>query len=333
MSTVRQIAREAGVSITTVSRVLNNHPRVSDQAREKVLAAANKARYVATVGKRSTTTIALIYTGELALGSPFDAALMEGMAGAMEEFDFDLMVLDANRVRQPHETYSQMFMRKGIRGAILRSSATAREAARMIGDEGFPAVVLGDRFEHDSLTFVGSDSRQASQEAVEHLMDLGHRRIGVVTNVEDDYDHLERLAGYRAALEAAGVKFDRSLVYRVPAHRVGGVTFMNRFASMSNRPTALFFLDPITGVAAINQAAAHGIEVPDDLSVVGFDDFEWRYMVRPSLTAVCQDAVALGRSAFQALHNVMQKNDAADTSNARPAWLEVHHTTAPPPKT
>ena len=331
MSTVRQIAREAGVSITTVSRVLNNHPRVSQQAREKVLAAANKARYVANVGKRSTTTIALVYTGELAIGSPFDAALMEGMSNAMEEFDFDLMVLDANRVRQPHETYSQMFMRKGIRGAILRCAASSRETASMIGDEGFPAVVLGDRFDHDQLACVYNDSISASREAVEHLLDLGHERIAVVTNVEDDCDHEDRLAGYAAALENADIAFDESLVYRVPAHRIGGATFMNRFASMSKRPTALFILDPITCVAAVNQAGLLGINVPRDLSVVGFDDQEWRYMVNPPLTAVCQDAASLGRTAFQALRAVMQNADHAGQSDARPAWLEVHDSTAAAP--
>ncbi len=329
MSSVREIAQQAGVSITTVSRVLNNHPRVSAKAREKVLSAANRARYQPTVGRKSTVNIALLYTGALAVGSAFDAALMEGMTTGMEEFGYDLVVLDGTRARQPDETFSQMFMRKGIRGVILRSSATARGPAQEVADEGFPAVVLGDRFDHPSMTFVGSDSRAASREAVQHLIDLGHKHIGVVTNVEDDCDHIDRIHGYHDAMEAAGLSHASSLVFRTPAHRVGGEAFMNRFASMPNRPTALYFVDPIPGFAAINQAQTLGIRVPEDLSIVGFDDHEWRFMSRPAMTAVCQDAIALGRSAFQALNQLIERPGQTPRVEAKPAWLEVHASTGP----
>lgn len=331
MSSVRQIAREAGVSITTVSRVLNNHPRVSETTREKVLAVANKARYVPSVSKRSNTTIALVYTGDLAIGSPFDAALLQGLTEAMDEFGYDLVILDVRRACQPNETFSQMFIRRGIRGAVLRSTAMSRGIARLIADEGYPAVIMGDRFEHPTARFLGSKSIEASREAVQHLIELGHRHIGVVTNIEDDCDHLDRLAGYRQALENAGLKYDPKLVYRVPAHREAGATFMNRFESMSNRPTALFFCDPITTIAALSQAVKLGIGVPDDLSVVGFDDHEWRYMVYPNVTSVCQDVVSLGRRAFQELHSLIldQKTDKT-AAVSRAAWLEVHQTTGPP---
>lgn len=330
MSNVRHIAREAGVSITTVSRVLNNHPRVSDVTREKVLAVANKARYVPSVGKRSNTTISLVYTGDLAIGNPFDAALLQGVTEAMDEFSFDLILLDVRRACQLNETYSQMFIRRGIRGAVLRSTAMSRGVARLIANEGYPAVILGDRFDHPTMRFVGSESGEASREAVEHLIGLGHRHIGVVTNIEDDCDHLDRLAGYRQALEDADLSYDPALVYRVPAHREAGATFMNRFESMSNRPTALFFFDSITVIAALSQAVKLGISVPDDLSVVGFDDQEWRYMVYPNVTSVCQDVVSLGRRAFQELHDIILDKEPDPANTARAAWLEVHQTTAPP---
>ncbi|MEM7627393.1 MAG: LacI family DNA-binding transcriptional regulator [Planctomycetota bacterium] len=330
MSSVRDIAKQTGVSITTVSRVLNNHPRVSTAVRDRVLAAANRSRYRPKVGRRSTVNIALIYTGALSVGSAFDAALMEGMTTGMEEYGFDLIVLDGKRLRQPGESYSQVFLRKGIRGVILRSSTTARQPAIEIADEGFPAVVLGDRFDHPSVTFVGANSIGASQQAIEHLIDLGHRRIGVVTNVEDDCDHLDRLAGYHAAMEAAGLEHGDGLVYRTPAHRVGGEAFMNRFASLANAPTALYFVDPIAGVAALNRAQNLGLRVPEDLSIVGFDDHEWRFMSRPKLTAVCQDAMSLGRSAFAALNQLIDPPDVPTEVEIKPAWLEVHGSTAPP---
>ena len=224
-----------------------------------------------------------------------------------------------------------MFMRRGIRGAVLRSAATSRGVTRMIADEGYPVVVLGDRFDHPTVRFVGNESVQASREATEHLVELGHRRIGVVTNIEDDCDHLDRLAGYRQALDAAGIAYDPGLVYRVPAHREAGASFMNRFATMSDRPTALFFFDPITVIAALSQTVKLGIHVPEDLSIVGFDDSEWRNMVYPNVTSVCQDVVALGRRVFQELHEIiLNQPEDREPIAAGSAWLEVHQTTAPP---
>ncbi len=331
MSSVRQIAKQAGVSITTVSRVLNNHPRVSAAVREKVLNVANRERYQPTVGRKSTVNIALLYTGALAVGSAFDAALMEGMTSGMEEFGYDLMVLDGTRSRRPNESYTQMFLRKGIRGAILRSSASSRGPAMEIADEGFPAVVLGDHFEHDKMVFVGADSTGASREVVQHLIDLGHERIGVVTNVEDDSDHLDRIRGYHRAMEDAGLAHGSDLVFRTPAHRLGGEAFMNRFVSMAQRPTALYFVDPISGFAALNRAQALGVSVPEDLSIAGFDDHEWRFLARPQMTAVCQDAVALGQSAFRVLNQLIESPDREPHVETKPAWLEVHSTTGPAP--
>ncbi|MEM9418602.1 MAG: LacI family DNA-binding transcriptional regulator [Planctomycetota bacterium] len=333
MSSVRQIAREAGVSITTVSRVLNNHPRVSQQAREKVLAAANDARYVAPVSKRSTTNIALVYTGESSLGSPFDSQVMWGMSAGIEEYNYDLMVLDAKRSPQPGETYTQMFMRKGVRGAVLRTTLSTRHTCLAIAEEGFPAVVIGDRFEHPSVRFIYSDSREPSREAVEHLISLGHTRIAICLNVVDDSDHADRLAGYEQALSDHDMPLDRKLVIRAHANRTGGEQMMRRIASMADRPTALFVTDPAAAAGAFKEARSLGLSVPEDLSIVGFDDGDLRFDIYPEMTAVCQDTGAIGREAMTALHEVIENGpgETLPVRKARRAWLEVHHSTAAPP--
>ena len=259
MANVRQIAKQAGVSITTVSRVLNNHPRVSEDARQRVLAATSASRYVPAVGRRSTTNIAFAYTGESSLGSTFDAALMQGMAAGMEEFGYDLMILDVRRARLPHETYSQMFLRKGIRGVVLRTTAQTRHVCEMIASEGFPSIVIGDRFERENVSFVDCASATPSREAVEHLIGLGHRRIAIAINVIDDSDHADRLAGYREALSDHGIEVDEKLIVRAPAYRGGGVQVMRRLGTMLDPPTAVYLTDPITAVGAVNEARKMGI--------------------------------------------------------------------------
>ncbi len=329
MSTVRQIAKDAGVSTATVSRVLNNHPKVSVEARNKVLSVANDARYTHSVGRKSTTNIAFLYTGDPSLGSPFDAALMQGMSVGMQAYDYDLMVLDANRARQPQESWSQMFIRKGIRGAVLRTDLRTRNVCEDIAEEGFPSVVVGDRFDHAAVSYIYSDSKATSTDAVRHLIELGHRHIAVVTNVVDDSDHRDRIEGYSAALAEAGLCFDERLIIRSPAHRIGGTQALRRLLTMRPRPTAVFVVDPASAAGMMNEARAEDIEVPKDLSIVGFDDGETRFTVWPQLTCVCQDANLMGRQAFDALHALLdQEGRKKPVQIAMPTWFEVHQSTS-----
>lgn len=329
MASVRDIAKQAGVSITTVSRVLNNHPNVSPEVREQVLSAVNRARYVANVGRRSTNNIAFVYTGDRSLGSPFDAGLLQGIGDALDDFEYDLIVLEPRRSRQPDETYSNMFMRKGVRGAILRATSQSRAVCEAIAAEGFPVVVLGERFEGGSIPFIYTDSRATSKEAIEYLLGLGHRRIAVCLNVVDDADHMDRLAGYREALTAHGLAVDEKLIWRIPANDQGGPQAIKRVLALSDRPTALYIADPLTCVGALAEARRAGMLIPRDLSIVGFDDGDLRHCVYPSLSAVCQDARALGREALLVLDRYMNEGRKAIADIRMPrCWLEIHDTTA-----
>lgn len=333
MAGVREIAKQAGVSITTVSRVLNNHPRVSDEVRDKVITAVNEIGYVAPVGRRDTDNIAFVYTGDSSLGSPFDAALMYGISQGMEERGLDMMVINARRSRLSHETFTQMFQRKGIRGAIIRDTFKSRSICREIAKEQFPAVVVGDRFDDPDISFVATDSRSASRDAVEHLIGLGHKQIAFCTNIIDDTDHADRLLAYRDALEAHDMALDQRLVLRTPANREGGVQVMRRVMTMADRPSAIFFADPMSAVGAIGAARRMGLRVPEDISIVGFDDSELRLSVQPEMTAVCQDATLLGVEAFAALAKKMDNpGQRTVIQHQLQSWLEIHETTGPVPE-
>ena len=331
MSSMRRVAELAGVSAATVSRVLNNHPSVRPAVRQRVLEVANQSRYVATVGKRSVGNIALLYTGPMSLGSPYDMALMEGIGQRLDDFGFDLMVLSANRSRQPEESLSQMFIRKGVRGALIRTTTGTREACKQIAIEGFPAVAIGERFEDDErLACVYADSIGSSAEGVEHLLGLGHRRVAVSINVEDDSDHADRVEGYRRALTAAGIEIDDRLILRTPANVAGGGQLLRRILAMGERPTAIFVADPMVAIGLINEAHARGVRVPEDLSVVGFDDLDTRHLAHPAVTSVCQDARAIGATATQLLRQIMEAQGTVVPSHqVLSTWFEVHGSTGP----
>lgn len=330
MSNVRAIAREAGVSISTVSRVLNGATGVGAEARDAVLAAVNRTGYVPEVGRRSASNVALVYTAGVSLDSPFDAALVNGVYAGLDGSDADLLILDAGRTRQPGETLTQMLVRKGAQGALLRVTTKSQGVCAEVADEGFAAVVVGSRPDDVRLNCLYSDSRSASREAVAYLVGLGHRRVAFGTHVVDDSDHADRLTGYREALGAAGVPFDESLVVRAPFDRAGGVQAVRRAAAMNPRPTALFLADPLMAVGALAEARRLGLRVPDELSVVGFDDGELRHALVPHLTAVCQDTVGLGKAAAGLLLDVIARKHKKPRREARRCWFEVHESAAPP---
>lgn len=331
MSSVREIARTLGVSPATVSRAINNHPTVAADVRARVLAAVNRTGYSPAVGKRSTTNIAFLYTGASSLGSPYDAAVMQGMADRMDDLGFDLMILNMSRALLPGETFTQLFHRKSVRGAVIRTEHRTRHMVEMIAEEGFPAVVIGDRFDNLKISTIHCESRRTSAQAIEHLISMGHTRIGVCVNLVDDSDHMDRLDGYRDAIEAAGIEFDERLVYREYANLEGGSQLIRKLRTTREPPTALYIGDPFTAVGAINEASRFGIKVPDDLSIVGFDDGELRYITQPQMTAVVQDAREVGREAFEVLHLMIeQRRDLEVQRRVLPTRFELHESAAPP---
>ncbi|MEM1207926.1 MAG: LacI family DNA-binding transcriptional regulator [Planctomycetota bacterium] len=328
MPTVRQIAQEAGVSAATVSRVLNQHPKVSQATRDRVLqVAVPQGDAGAPVQPRQATrALALMYTGEATLGSPFDAIMLAGISNVTEEAGFDVLMLNSRTSRLQGESHLQMLRRKGIKGVLVRTNERTKGICRDIARERFPMVVIGERFsEDDGVRFVYSDSRHASREAIRHLIEQGHSRIAVIMNVVDDTDHLDRVDGWRQAHADHGLQVDDRLILRAPARREGGVQAMKRLAAMPEMPTAVYIIDPLSALGVMNQALAMGIRVPDQLAVVGFDDGEYRYSVFPQMTAVCQNTFDIGRESAAYLLQVLNGTvEGVQRGRALPSWFEVH---------
>ena len=333
MASVRQIANQAGVSIATVSRVINNSPKVSEAARARVLKAINQEKYKPKTGKLSATNVAYVFTDAITLGSPYDAGILAGMSSGLEYNELDLLVLNAKSCRQGGETFQDVFRRKGVCGVIVRTTSASVGLCRAILQSGLPTVVLGDEIEGYENLCLDVDSRSASRDAVEHLVGLGHQRIGFCTNVVEDKDHSDRYGGYLDALEQAEIETNPKLHFRVPASRQGGEQLARRIATMADAPTALYVADPGTCLGLITEARKLGVSVPEQLSIVGFDDAETRFFTSPALTAGCQDAQRLGSKAMRRLVGAMFADDAEVNveDDKLLAWFEVNESTGPVP--
>ncbi|TWT66758.1 Catabolite control protein A [Posidoniimonas polymericola] len=331
MASIREVAKHAGVSIATVSRVVNGVESVAPKLRRDVLQAVEACGYKPAEQRRSASSIALIYAGPFTIGSPYDSACVDGIVSAMRESRYDLSVIDIRRDRAANESFKQVFARKGIAGAIVRCTIEDRPLVVEMAAEQLPIVVLGDHFEHPTIAFAYTESAQASREAIEHLVSLGHQRIAFVACHREDGDHADRFRAYCDVLTEHQL-LNESLVYRVPPSRRDGGPVLRKLVGSADRPTAVYIADPLIAAGAINEAHHMGVRIPDDLSIVGFDDTDLRHLVYPSMSAVCQDSEELGRSAFQLLLGLIDgEGDAESSSTRQQAWLEVHGSTGPPP--
>jgi DNA-binding LacI/PurR family transcriptional regulator len=331
MSSVRQIAQRMRVSAATVSRALNNHPEISPDTRDRILKTANDLGYLSAVGKRVTTNIGLVFVSDMEF-SEFDGLLISGMLRGVAEKRFDLAIVNLVRDKGEGETYTQFFMRKGIRGAILRTDTHSRKICEMIAAEGFPSIVVADRFDAPNINYIYMNSVPDSRRAVEHLIHLGHTRIAFVMNHIPDHDHEDRFSGYRQALESAGIEIDPELTVKIGADLSGGKASLNRLLTLPQPPTAVYYADPLACVGAVSRAHELGVRIPDELSIVGFDDGDIRFRVWPALTAVCQNASQLGFEAALWLTRTLGGQEKSPLRKQASTFFEVHGTTGRAPQ-
>lgn len=332
---VRRIAKEAGVSPATVSRVLNSSNTVDPVVRELVLKIANEQRYVASRGNNRPMNLAIAYLGDVNAGgllsSPFDIALLQGMAKMMGSKRFTLSFINAPESRLHGESYTQMFHRCGIQGAVLRSMSGYREDCIEIATEGFPSVVVAERFDEPEVSWIDCNSKTASMQGVTKLIEMGHRHIAFSCFDKTDQDHTDRFEGYLEALKANGIEADPSMQIRAAATRESGARLLKRLLAHTPRPTAVFITDPLVALGFLGEAQRTSVKIPEDISVLGFDDSQLRYDSFPKLSAVCQDVEQLGASAAEILSELVASENVAARQVEVSAWIELHETVTEPP--
>lgn len=337
MASVRAIADALGVSPATVSRSLNNSPEVRESLRRRVLAEARRLGYELPRKRARTGTIGIIFFNETSgpKFSGYDGVVWGGVARAAFSQKYDVCLIDPLD-RRADESFNAFVLRKGVEGLVLRVDEETRHFCEAIAAEEIPHVVIADRFENEQVNYVCCNSFEPSRSAVEHLLHLGHRRIAVCHNTVLDTDHCDRIDAYKAVLKEAGIEVDGDLIISTNAEVGGGVAAFNRLMSLPEPPTAIFFTDPALTVGALRRALEVGINVPDELTVVGVDDERLRKMTHPVYTAVCQNAAELGHQAGRWLcRQLSRRSDSNDPAASLrleiEGFLEINQTTAPPP--
>jgi LacI family transcriptional regulator len=301
--TIDDVARDLGLSASTVSKALNDYRDIPAETKARVSEAAHRLGYHPSAAARSlrlhrTDRIGVINSAT-SYNYDYFMELLRGVTAAAEQADYNL-VLYTNVHTQP-QRLQRVCRAREVDGVVLLAADETPEALDALMAEELPVVNLGRREERPGVSYVAPDARAGTVLATQHLLGLGHRRIGLVSSLLDPRTCAERLDGYRATLEAAGHEFDARIVAEAEYRPGGGTDAMNAILRVEPRVTAVVTISNTLAHEALQSIAARDLRVPQDIAVVAIDDTWLSLMTTPPLTSVRQPLFDMGKRAVEVL--------------------------------
>jgi DNA-binding LacI/PurR family transcriptional regulator len=315
----QDVAKLAGVSRTTVSFVLNNVPgvKITEETRQRVLEAARELDYYPTAAARSlasgkTQRVGLILgEGQERLAADaFLPSFLQGVTASVHRRGY-LLVLQLAEDVPSHEAYVRLIREQQVDGLILSGPRSGDPLLSQLAEERFPLILHG-RLESYRFPSVDVDNKAGAYQAVTHLIGLGHRRIGFISNAPLSYSGAQdRFAGYRQALAEHDIPLDGSLVHTAAFLPKSGRVAMQSLLKVSERPTAVFAASDVVAFGAMDAIHAAGLRIPDEVAVVGFDDIFLAAHAYPPLTTVRVPAYGLGWTSAEILITLIEGEEDA----------------------
>jgi LacI family repressor for deo operon, udp, cdd, tsx, nupC, and nupG len=326
MADIRTVAAAAGVSIATVSRVLKTPEVVTKATRDKVMAAVEATGYrpnALASGLRRAKSDNIVVVVPF-IQNPFFSGVIQGIEGVAFAEGYQVLLGESQNDQQRLDSYAAMLRSKTADGLILLGAALPSHLS-----EKTPLVLACEYFPDHRIPAIHIDNEAAAKEATEHLLSLGHRRIGKITGPLDNPLSRDRLAGYRAALAQAGIAYDEELVAEGSFDVESGHAAMTRLLDLKVPPSAVFSSSDEMAIGALKAAREHGKRVPDDLSLVGFDGIRFADFCDPPLTTVVQPNVEIGAAAARMMISILRGGAAAPDDIVLPAQLLIRQSTGP----
>ncbi len=299
--TIREVGEQAGVSQATAARVLGGYGSASPEVRSKVEDAARKLGYVPNSVARAlasgmTHAVGLVVSD---IENPFFAAAARGMSDALEDQGHTVLLTNSDEDLDRERKAIDALRARQVDALVVVPSSTVALPHLSAASAAAPLVLLDRAVRGLGVDAVTADNRGGAMLAVEHLIGHGHRRIGLVSDHPTISSSAERIEGYREALEAVGIEPDPHLISLAGATKADGYRATRNLLESDQRPTALFTANNFMTLGAMLALSDMGLRVPDDISLVGFDDLEWTTLVAPPLTVVAQPVSEMGAFAAE----------------------------------
>jgi DNA-binding LacI/PurR family transcriptional regulator len=332
MSTLREVASHAGVSIATASRVASGADAVRPETRERVMRAMEELMYVPVRHSTLTGAIGLLVPE---LENPIFPALAQAMERRAKAWGFASILCNTEGTTEGETSYTHMLLERQVAGMIFIScegadlKADQRHYARLATEGARLVFVNGGPQSVDAPT-VGIDERAAGLLATEHLLELGHTRVGFVAGPQRFLPTQQKMEGWRAALEQRGLPAPAVLCAHDEFSVEGGRKAARKLFNGEHPPTGVICSNDLMAIGALQQAREHGLRVPDDLSIVGFDGIAAATWTEPSLTTIAQPIADIAETAVNALWSLVEEPDRPVPNLLFRPQLRIGRSTASP---
>lgn len=338
MVTIRDIAKKAGVSVSTVSRTLNNYNDVSPQTRQKVIQIAHELNYfpnavAKSLVQKKTHTIGMFFGNKINSGfdHPFFLDVISAVREVVGNAGYDLLIFtNKNKERA---TYTTLCRERSVDGVLLLLTGEGKKRTEQLielQESGIPCIAIDIPLEGRKCTYVESDNYAGAKMAMQHLLTLGHRKIAFIGGDEISKTSFDRLRGYQDALMESRIGFDPSLVRLGYFSREKARQAAAELIAAHPRITAFFAASDVMACGVVEAMNQHHLQVPADVSVVGFDDSKEAEHCRPPLTTVRQQKYELGREAARLLLAILEKPEFRPKHAQLPCELVIRSSTCPP---
>lgn len=320
MTTIDKVAKLAGVSPATVSKVLNNRPYVSAETRaaiERVIAETGfvPSQRARGLSKRRSFILGLLipYTPDQVFTDPHLLECIRGIESEANEHEYNVLLSTARAPSEAASACVRLLRSDVIDGAVVLETLDLQPFAEGLGRREAPLVLIG--YTHaEGICAVHADDYGGARQAAQHLLALGHRRIGVISSAPRPFALEERMRGVQEALAAAGLQHDPRLLalgdFSVESGEAAGALLLG----LPEPPSAIFALNDRMALGVLRAAQSRGLRVPEDLSIVGFDDIALATLVTPALTTVRQPGFELGAAAARQLFALLENQPPQATS-------------------
>ncbi len=330
--TIVEVAEKAGVSLGTVSRVINNDIHVARKTRERVLAVTQELGYVANRQARSlaggkTNTIGVIVRD---LGTGYIGEIIRGIDSELNISGVDLVLYTTHRTVSKEANYVASLAQGMVDGLLLVLPRSPVDYIGTLMEHNFPFVLIDHQGTGTACPAVGATNWQGAYNATEYLIKLGHQRIGFITGSMDLGCAEDRLQGYRSALRTHHASQDAELVYEGDFLQTDGYTGAAALLDLPNPPTAIFASNDVMAMGVMDEVRNRGLRVPGDISVIGFDNIPQSAVVSPPLTTVQQPLEQMGRVATQMLLRILKNPEKESGRIELPTELIVRNSTSAP---
>ncbi|MCI2415839.1 LacI family transcriptional regulator [Saccharopolyspora sp. K220] len=329
--TIRDVAAQAAVSVATVSKVLNDRHGVAASTVERVRAVIAELGYESSLVARSLRNHRTNVIGILVWDiEPFSAELLKGAARAIRGTGYELVVYSAGREGADQVGWERRYLSR-LSGTLIDGAVMVTPTV-LTPESSAPVVAVDPRVGGQGVPAVDSDNFHGAQLATEHLIGLGHRRIGFLGRPPRDLESARRREeGYRSALEAAGIDADPDLIGVAGYDEETTRDAARRLLLLPERPTAIFAANDLSAIAIMDVALTLGMRVPADLSIVGFDNVPESRMTQPALTTIDQPIQLMGQRAIEMLVEMLAGRELAEPHVRLPTRLLVRDSCAVPP--